>query len=143
MNPNGVFYRTGSISRRVVIPYAELEVLEKKHAMKVMMTVYEKGSTNKTELVESITSGAGSVSTRIDELSDAGLLRIEEETVRPFRKMVSLTDRGVEVAQLVASIHGKLSGRSQKKSDSLHFLTLSLLKTESMLISRMSILSRV
>ena len=33
--------------------------------------------------------------------------------------------------------------RAQKKSDSLHFLTLSLLKTESMLISRISTLSLV
>ncbi len=147
MNPNGIFYRTGSISRRVVIPYAELDVLERKHAMKALMVVREKGSMNKTELVESIASGASSVSTRIEELSEAGLFRIEEESVRPFRKLVSLTERGAEVAELTARIHESLSSQprrpAQKKSESLHFLTLSLLNTESMLISSMSILSRV
>ena len=143
MNPNGVFYRTGSIARRVVIPYPELDLLERKHAMKTMLVLREKGRVNKTELVESITAGAGSVSSRIEEMKDAGLIRIDVEDVRPFRKMVSLTDQGIEVADLVASIHGKMSGRPRKKSDSLHFLTLSLLKTESMLISRRSILSRV
>ncbi len=143
MNPNGIFYRTGSVSRRVAVPYMEFEVLERKHSLKVLMTVYRNGTMSKTELVESIATGAGSVSARIDELCEAGLIYIHEEDVRPFRKMVSLTERGLEVAELIASIHGKLSSRSQKKSDSLHFLTLSLLKTESMLISRMSILSRV
>jgi len=109
MNPNGVFYRTGSISRRVVIPYTELDILEKKHAMKVLLTIYEKGRMNKTELVESISSGAGSVSSRVDELEQAGLFKVEEETVRPFRKMVSLTERGKEIARLVASIQETLS----------------------------------
>ena len=56
MNPNGVFYRTGSISRRVNIPYIQLDVLERKHSMKILMLVLEKGSVCKTELVESISS---------------------------------------------------------------------------------------
>ncbi len=109
MNPNGIFYRTGSITRRVNIPYTELDVLEKKHAMKVMLTIREKGSMNKTELVESIASGAGSVNTRVEELEEAGLLRVDEEDVRPFRKMLSLTERGAEIADMIASIQGKLS----------------------------------
>ena len=50
MNPNGVFYRTGSISRRVNIPYIQLDVLERKHSMKILMLVLEKGSVCKTEL---------------------------------------------------------------------------------------------
>ncbi|MBR6871036.1 MAG: winged helix-turn-helix transcriptional regulator [Candidatus Methanomethylophilaceae archaeon] len=109
MNPNGIFYRTGSIRGRVVIPYAGLDVLERKHAMKVLMSVRENGCMNKTELVESISVGASSVSTRIDELSEAGLFHVEEEEVPPFRKMVSLTDTGEQVAELISSIHGKLS----------------------------------
>ena len=109
MNPNGIFYRTGSILCRVIIPYAGLEVLERKHAMKVLMSVYENGRMNKTELIESISVGASSVSARIDELSEAGLFHVEEEKVPPFRKMVSLTDMGEQIAELISSIHAKLS----------------------------------
>ncbi len=64
---------------------------------------------NKTELIESISVGASSVSNRIDELSEAGLLHVEEEEVPPFRKMVSLTETGRQVAELIASICSKLS----------------------------------
>ncbi len=77
--------------------------------MKALLSVLEKGRMNKTELVESISVGASSVSSRIDELSEAGLFHVEEEEFPPFRKMVSLTDMGEQVAELISSIHGKLS----------------------------------
>ena len=109
MDSRGGFYRTGSIRRRVVVPYTELDVLERRHAMKVLLVLRERGVMNKTELVESLTSGAGSVQTRVDDLLAAGLVEVEEENVRPFRKMISLTDKGREVADLISSVRGLMS----------------------------------
>ena len=114
MNPNGVFYRTGNIARRVVIPYNDMEVLEKKHALKVLLVLRERQALNKTELLEAIASGAGSVQTRIDDLESADLVRVEEETVRPFRKMVSLTEKGKDIADLVADIRDRMNSRSEE-----------------------------
>ncbi len=103
---NGVFRRTGSSAR---IPYSELDILERKHSLKVLMVLRSCGPVNKSELTESITSGAGSVQVRIDDLKSSGLVEVREETVRPFRKMVSLTEKGRAVADLVAEIYGELS----------------------------------
>lgn len=121
MNPNGVFYRTGCISRRVVIPHQELDSLERRHAMKVLLVLRDRGSMGKTELAESINSGAGSVSSRIDELLEAGLLRIDEELCHPFRKVVSLTELGGEVAELVAAISKKMSKRFRRSPTACTF----------------------
>ena len=114
MNPNGVFYRTGNIARRVVIPYPELDVLEKKHALKVLMVLRDKKMLNKTELVEEIASGAGSVQARVDDLEAAGLISVEEEAVRPFRKMVSLTEKGKDIADLAARMCDRMEPGSEE-----------------------------
>ncbi|MBO4568856.1 MAG: hypothetical protein J5674_02610 [Candidatus Methanomethylophilaceae archaeon] len=114
MGSRGGFYRTGSIQRRVVIPYTELDVMERRHAMKVLLVLRDRGTMNKTELVESLTSGAGSVQTRIDELCEAGLLMVDEENVRPFRKMISLSEKGKRVADLIEDIRSILSDRFRR-----------------------------
>ena len=87
-------------------PY-DLEVLEQKHAMKVLVYLLE-NDMYKGELTSKITVGSASVQSRVAELVEKDLVREEMQKVKPFRKILSLTDKGRRVAELVKEIENLL-----------------------------------
>lgn len=88
--------------------HGALEVLEQKHAMKVLAILLER-EMFKGELASKITIGTASIQARVDELVRLGLLEEEPQTVKPFRKIIRLTDKGREVAEMIEKIEEVLT----------------------------------
>lgn len=86
---------------------SKIEVLEQKHAMKVLLLL--KGRRMfKGELASKITIGTASIQARVQDLIDLGLVLEEPQTVKPFKKILSLTEKGNEIAELIELIESKL-----------------------------------
>lgn len=85
----------------------KLEILEQKHALKVLIILREK-EMFKGELASKITIGTASIQARVQDLVELGLIQEEPQSVKPFKKILSLTPKGREVADLVALIDSKL-----------------------------------
>ena len=84
-----------------------IEVLEKKHAMKLLLILMD-GDLMKGELASHVTVGTASVQARVADLVEAGLLTETSENVKPFRKMIGLTDKGREVAESIRHVEDLL-----------------------------------
>lgn len=85
-----------------------LEYLEQKHSLKILKILYENGELCKGELSSMITIGTASVQSRIKDLVEAGLIDEVVDTVKPYRKHISLTEKGEKVAKLVTQIYDLL-----------------------------------
>lgn len=85
----------------------KLEILEQKHALKVLIILREK-EMFKGELASKITIGTASIQARVQDLVELGLIQEEPQPVKPFKKILSLTPKGREIADLVALIDSKL-----------------------------------
>lgn len=85
----------------------ELEVLEQKHAMKVLVYLLE-NDMYKRELTSKITVGSCSIQSRVEDLAEMELITEEVQKTKPFRKVLSLTDKGRKVAELVKEIENLL-----------------------------------
>lgn len=86
----------------------DLEYLEQKHSLKILKILYENGELCKGELSSMITVGTASVQSRIKDLVEAGLVDEVVDTVKPYKKHISLTEKGSEVAELVTRINDRL-----------------------------------
>lgn len=84
-----------------------LEILEQKHALKVLVLLREKDMF-KGELASKIIIGTASIQARVQDLVELGLISEEPQPVKPFKKILSLTEKGREIADLVAQIESKL-----------------------------------
>lgn len=87
---------------------SDLEYLEQKHSLKILKILYENGELCKGELSSMITVGTASVQSRIKDLVEVGLVDEVVDTVKPYRKHISLTDKGEEIAKLVSQIDNLL-----------------------------------
>ena len=58
----------------------------------------------KGELASQITIGTASVQSRVENLKQLGLLNEEEMKVKPFKKLISLTEKGSLVANHIKTI---------------------------------------
>lgn len=86
---------------------SSLEILEQKHAMKILVHLLD-GDMYKGELTSKITVGSSSILSRVEDLVDNGLITEEVQKTRPFRKTLSLTEKGRSVAELIREIEGLL-----------------------------------
>lgn len=82
----------------------DLEYLEQKHSLKILKILYDNGELCKGELSSMITVGTASVQSRIRDLVEVGLINEVVDTVKPYRKHISLTEKGEEVAKLIAQM---------------------------------------
>jgi DNA-binding HxlR family transcriptional regulator len=81
------------------------QVLEGRLAVKILLVLLEETEPiMKGNLLPKVTKGTGTAMARIKELQDAGLVTEEQESQRPFRKIVQLTDKGRQVAEKLAEI---------------------------------------
>jgi len=87
--------------------HAKLEILEQKHALKVLVLLSGK-EMFKGELASKITIGTASIQARVQDLINLGLIREEHQSVKPFKKYLSLTEKGEEIAKLVREIESLL-----------------------------------
>ena len=71
--------------------------LEQKHSLKILINLLEE-PLPKCQLASRITIGTGSVQSRIEDMVKAGLLTEDIQTVKPFKKIISLTPTGKKVA---------------------------------------------
>lgn len=83
--------------------------LENTHAIRLLLVLRREENNgkigiNKKILTQLITTSSQSIKDRIDELSDIGLITVEEKKEHPRPHMVYLTPRGREVAEKLAEI---------------------------------------
>lgn len=88
--------------------FESLEYLEQKHSLKILYILHENGEMCKGELSSKITVGTVSVQARISDLIDAGLIHERVDTVRPYKKHISLTEKGTQVAELIVRMNNLL-----------------------------------
>ena len=82
-------------------------VLERPHALGILMAL-RSGPRSKVALANLISTNFESVARRLRELADANLITERIETTGPRRKVISLTDRGSKVADLIWQIEHEL-----------------------------------
>ncbi len=83
--------------------FSYVSALEEKYSHQIMLSLLVKPRQRKTDLLSSI-SKSSCMSRRLDELVDAGLVKIERDTYDYNTKWVSLTSRGQRVADLISLI---------------------------------------
>lgn len=81
-----------------------LSRLEEKHVLTILY-ILRSGPMQKTILTDNVTNSSDTVKKRVDLLVELGLVVEEKEIQRPFRKMVTLTDKGKQIADLVTQIN--------------------------------------
>jgi DNA-binding HxlR family transcriptional regulator len=89
--------------------------LERTHAIRVLLTLRDAEiggrRLNKKILTQLITTSTQGVKSRVDELSAAGLVTVEQDTAHPFPQWVSLTPLGREVAEHLQAIEELMQRR--------------------------------
>lgn len=85
-----------------------LEILEQKHSLKVLVILDDHGPMYKGELASKITVGTATVQARVQDLIDRGLVLEEPQPVKPFKKIISLTENGKTVATHLKAIESLL-----------------------------------
>lgn len=81
-----------------------LEVLEKKHAITVLLTVYKEPGIIQKQLVESGKSGKSAKISRVKELVEAGLLKENPAANDWISLTYTLTPEGERIAKLLMKI---------------------------------------
>ena len=71
--------------------------------MKVLLHLQE-GDMYKGELSSKITIGTAAIQSRIDDLIDLGLVNETPQTIKPFKKILSLTEKGQKIAKMIQEI---------------------------------------
>lgn len=88
----------------------EATVLERSHAITILLLLYAEGSMIKGILAGKITKNSDSIKKRIEELEGVGLIKVTPSEKHPFPHVVELTHRGCDVAKHLAAIEGILKG---------------------------------
>lgn len=86
----------------------DLSVIESARVAKVLVLCLREGEMPKGIIYQKLQKNTTVLQSRIKELVDAGLLR-EEERSDPYRKMISLTEKGLAVAEKLKEIEDILS----------------------------------
>ena len=81
--------------------FAPAGALEEKYAIRVLLALYHEGTMVKGDLYPLVASGKGTVHDRISGLIALGLIAEEQERAPPWRKRITLTERGLQVAELL------------------------------------------
>lgn len=81
-----------------------IALLEKTHAMTILLVLRDEGSMKKTVLYPFIAKNTKAIADRLNELETAGLLTITKSEEHPFPQVVELTPRGHRVAEHLAAI---------------------------------------
>ena len=81
-----------------------MTTLEEKYTHTILLTLLDKPKQRKTEFLQSI-SRSSSMSKRLDELVDAGLVESVRDTFDYNTKWISLTQRGRDVAIMLKCIY--------------------------------------
>ncbi len=77
--------------------------LEEKYSQRIMLSLLSNPRQKKTELLQSI-SKSSCMSRRLDSLVDAGFVSIQRDTFEFNTQWVTLTPRGMKVAELLGEI---------------------------------------
>ena len=84
--------------------YECFEPLEEKFALSILLVVKEYEPINKKNIASILDCRPGTVGERIDALRDADLIKIEALRHKQNMHMISLTERGKEIAELVSGV---------------------------------------
>jgi DNA-binding HxlR family transcriptional regulator len=82
----------------------KLEVLEERHALKLLYFLYNNGRSQRSSLYGAISRTTTAPMKRVNELIAIGLVKETTMETAPFTKNVELTERGKEVARHVVEI---------------------------------------
>ena len=83
--------------------FSYVSALEEKYSHRIMLSLLVKPRQWETDLLSSI-SKSSCMSRRLDDLVEAGLVKVERDTYDYNTKWVSLTSRGLRVADLISLI---------------------------------------
>ena len=86
----------------------QIELLEKKHSLKLLYHL-RNGPMVKGELCAKVAVGTASAQDRIEDLVSQGLVTEEQESVKPFKKILNLTPKGRKVVDAIVQIESILS----------------------------------
>jgi len=87
-----------------------LKVLEQIAAPRLLVLLAKRGKMSITELRSSLDASGMAIYNAIKKLSQAGLVNDEYEEHFPRRRLISLTEKGRRVAELLAQIEAVLEG---------------------------------
>lgn len=89
-------------------------LFENTHAVSIMLVLREEGPMVKGDLAHSMSKGTSTVQRRVEDLVEAGLVEERRETVRPFKRIVSLTAEGEAAADLLKQLDDLVRGVGTK-----------------------------
>jgi len=82
----------------------KVSALEETHALKILLILGTRGKMVKGELAACVAKGTVAVQSRIESLVSEGLITETQETKRPFRKYIKLTEKGEKISNHIAEI---------------------------------------
>ena len=77
--------------------------LEGKYSHEILLSLYKTGKQRKTDLLRNI-SKSSCMLQRFDDLEQAGLLKIENDTFNHNTKWVSLTEKGKMASEIIIEL---------------------------------------
>lgn len=96
----------------------KIKTLEKSRATAVFLALLDSPQKNFSELLSEVGGSATTVKMRVDEFIKEGLVQEREQESFPFRRGLTLTDKGLNVAKMLKALKG-VSVEVEEKSKSL------------------------
>lgn len=94
------------------------QILEERLAVAILITMYkEDRQMPRSILYSKVARSAGTTIDRVNEMINAGLIREEIITEKPYTKMVELTPCGREVAKKLVEIEDVINKQSSIMTD--------------------------
>ena len=87
----------------------KLSVLEERHALRLLLSLYNNGRSQRSSLYSAISKTTTAPMKRVNELISLGLVTETVMESAPFAKNVELTEEGRKVAKRIAEIDEILS----------------------------------
>jgi DNA-binding MarR family transcriptional regulator len=76
----------------------DVDLLEQSHSIRILLAMRQKDEFLRTELYKAVDRSLHVLVKRVDEMIDAGLILEEPMTVRPFAKVLTLSEEGRKIA---------------------------------------------
>lgn len=86
-----------------------IDLLEERHAIRVLLFLHAKREISRGSLYKELNKGIRVVLDRVNSLRDMGLIRETVQPVKPFTKMLELTEKGKRVAEHLRAIEDELT----------------------------------
>ena len=83
--------------------------------LRVLVLLHEGGGLAVRELLDSVDSSQGAIQRSVELLIDLDLIREDRMKTWPFRRELSLTDKGKQVARRVLEISNIIEGENRTK----------------------------